>query len=291
MNATELLSEFGVPHKVFGEHTHTSRNFVSVDCPQCSPQSQHFRLGIPLSGKAATCWVCGRLDAWRVIPEITGITWKEWKARLGFFIPEEENTNRPRMTVLPIGWGRMMDVHRKYLVHRKFDVCEIERIWNVGGINGESARVLRWRLFIPVYQNCKLVNWTTRKLHNDGMRYRSCEDFQASTPIHNCLYGEDLAFGSVIVVEGPIDAWRIGPGAVATFGCAFTSAQVNRIAKFPRRCICFDNEPSAQRTAIELCRQLSAFPGETYRAELKSGKDPDTASPEELEELRKKFLC
>jgi hypothetical protein len=40
------------------------------------------------------------------------------------------------------------------------------------------------------------------------------------------LYNLDNAKdGTAIVVEGPIDVWRIGDGAVATFGVIYTQKQ------------------------------------------------------------------
>ena len=105
-------------------------------------------------------------------------------------------------------------------------------------------------------------------------------------PLKKLLYGEDLALSSLIVVEGPLDAIRIGPGAVALCGVLFSNSQVSRIIRYPKRGICFDNEPKAQERARKLCETLKLFPGETYLITLKS-KDPGEASDSEIKELRR----
>jgi hypothetical protein len=70
-------------------------------------------------------------------------------------------------------------------------------------------------------------------------------------------------------------------------GMNVTMEQAIRIAEYPRRIICFDNEQEAQRRATELGKMLSCFDGRTEIAVLKSGKDPATASTEEIAQLLK----
>ena len=88
-----------------------------------------------------------------------------------------------------------------------------------------------------------------------------------------------------MVVEGPTDVWRIGPGAVATMGLSFTQAQVQRILQYPIRAICFDNSLQAQSTANRLAGMLELFPGKTMRIELDSD-DPGNASDREVRAVR-----
>jgi DNA primase len=91
-------------------------------------------------------------------------------------------------------------------------------------------------------------------------------------------------------VEGPLDVWRIGPGAVCTCGTAFTRTQLARAVRFPVRAVCYDNEPTAQRRARKLVKQLEVFPGKTMLIQLESGKDPGSADESELCEMRRKIL-
>jgi len=92
------------------------------------------------------------------------------------------------------------------------------------------------------------------------------------------------------VCEGAFDAWRIGPGAVATLGVGYSEAQVGRILRFPIRAICFDSEPQAQKRARKLRDELTGFKGETYVIELESAKDASEASEVEILQIRKEIL-
>jgi DNA primase len=150
---------------------------------------------------------------------------------------------------------------------------------------------LPWSLFLPVSRHGQAVSWTTRAVGKGASRrYISADHSEEALPIKSLLYGEDYCRSAVIVVEGPMDAIRVGSGAVATFGLNVSPAQVARLAGFPLRAVCFDNEQRAQRVAERLCSDLSAFPGETVRVQLESGDDPGSADEEELDELRKMFL-
>jgi DNA primase len=174
----------------------------------------------------------------------------------------------------------------RYLSKRGFDYKEIQWLWQIKGI-GIAERKLMWRLFIPVLHNNEVVSWTTRSIRdNTKYKYISAGPEQELLPHKNILYGSDYARHTVIIVEGPLDVWRIGPGAVATFGTAFTKQQVLALLKYPRRVVCYDNEKEAQDQALKLCDALGVFGGETLNVTLES-KDPDEAKPKEIKRLRK----
>ena len=149
---------------------------------------------------------------------------------------------------------------------------------------------MAWHLFIPLFRHGQLVSYTCRSIGTRQARYQNASQQDEAYPMSHCLYGADLARHSVVVVEGPTDAWRVGPGAAAVMGLQMTEHQIAEIAKFPRRAICFDKSNAAQKKARWLCDQLAAFPGDTYRVVIETGDDPDTCDQEELDELRRRFL-
>ncbi|MBW2309219.1 MAG: hypothetical protein JRG73_20040, partial [Deltaproteobacteria bacterium] len=112
---------------------------------------------------------------------------------------------------------------------------------------------------------------------------------EEAVPHKTLLYGEELAGHAIIVVEGPTDAWRIGPGAVATMGLGYSSEQVIRIKNHPVRAVCFDKSIEAQTVARKLAAALSVFPGQTFVASLDAA-DPGSAAQREVCELRRRFL-
>jgi hypothetical protein len=221
-----------------------------------------------------------------MIAELTGLPIQEAYAALGDVAehPLKRRERRGKL-VMPDGVGDLTSAHEDYLYHRGFDPSEISQLWKVRGIAGIGK--LKWRLFIPIRQGTETVSWTTRAIC-DGVKakYINARPEQEAVPAKSLLYGEEYARGSVIVVEGPTDCWAVGPGAVATMGLSCTKAQILRISKYAKRCICFDNSPDAQRRAERLAVALSILPGETLRCEL-NAPDPGSASEREIERLRR----
>jgi DNA primase len=203
-------------------------------------------------------------------------------------LPKPEQKKRAGLK-LPKGLGLLKTQHRRYLKNRKFNPKELEALWNLQGI-GVAAR-LAWRLFIPITLDGQVVSWSTRSLSDDHEgRYITASPNEEAVDHKSLLYGEDLVRGNaIIIVEGPTDAWRIGPGSVATLGTGYSRAQVKRMTSYAVRAICFDSEPAAQRRAGRLADLLEPFPGETVVVEL-DAEDPGKASPREVRLLRKAFL-
>jgi DNA primase len=189
---------------------------------------------------------------------------------------------------IPPGVGLLAKAHRKYLQGRGFDPDRIARLWGVQGI-GIAARY-SWSLFIPIQYRGETVSWTTRSIGDKGKRYSNAPVAEEAIPAKELLYGNDLARQCIIIVEGPADAWAIGPGAVATMGLNYTPAQLNKMIKYPVRVVCFDSETQAQWRANRLADELARYSGETHRVKLETGKDAAEADSDEIAELRKRFL-
>jgi len=131
-----------------------------------------------------------------------------------------------------------------------------------------------------------VISYTGRSIADIKPRYYTLELEKCLRHPKDVLYGEPLARSdAVIVVEGPVDVWRIGPGAIATLGTGWTTEQAKRIADHERRFICFDNEIKAQGSAMKLAQWLSALPGIT---EIITGldTDPGDLSTDQVRELR-----
>jgi DNA primase len=179
--------------------------------------------------------------------------------------------------------------HRRYLRERGFDPNEVVRLWGVRGIC--MAARCGWSLWIPVHLRGEVVSWTTRSVsHQVVTRYVSAREDEEAVALKHCLYGLDYVRHSTVVVEGPTDAWRVGPGATATMGTAFTREQVALLAEIPRRAICFDRGRAAQGRAARLYEVLEGCPGETRMAELETGDDAASADAGEVAELRERYL-
>lgn len=290
MNFREILSEHNV---AIGPmiHYHVRQGWIQFDCPYCSPDTQGWYMGYSIDGNFLNCWRCGGRPLTNTLQMLTGLSYAEIKTMLGSF--EHERIERPKpkgKLVIPKGVCDLRTAHKKYIEeHRRFDCEEMQHLWKIQGI-GVASR-LSWRIWIPIHYHGEVVSWTTRSISHDPdiARYISASEDEESMPHKELLYGEDFARHAVIVQEGIFDAWRIGPGAVATFGLGYSEKQVERISKYSIRAICFDNEREAQRRARKLADDLSVFPGETFNVVLDK-KDADEESRENIKRLRKEIL-
>ena len=285
----DLLSDLGVEYLEDG-HEHARHGWVQMDCCYCSPGWKHWRLGYNLAYGYLNCWACGpqRLD--ETLSEITGLPRTEIRNRTRGLVretlPDREVT--PGKLIIPRGVGELLTPHRRFLERRGFDPDKVAAEWGVKGFGPDAVPKYQWRLYIPVVRDFEQVSWTTRAIGKDhGLRYRSAELTQEKVPHKSVVYGADLAGHAVCVCEGPLDAWAVGVGGVATFGTDYTRAQLLRLTRFPVRVVCLDSTPEGERAADRLVRELSSFPGDTYKVTLTTGKDPSRASRKELRELRR----
>lgn len=285
MQLRDLLDEHRIPVMESGHH-HNTVGWLQLDCPFCSPNSGKWRLGYNLAGRFFSCWTCGSHRAADTLAALLNEPLPVCLKLLGQVEGERrvQPKHRGRL-VLPKGLTDLLPAHRRYLQARGLDPETVSRLWGLRGI-GQAVR-LSWRIWLPVQQRGSIVSWTTRALHDRGARYHSARPEEEAVPLKTLLYGEDLARHAAIICEGPFDCLRIGPGAVATLGVVLTRAQVLKLARFPLRVVCLDNEPEAQRRARSLCDELSVFPGKTLNVQLDSAKDAGAASTREIRQLRR----
>lgn len=289
MNIIDLLNEFRIDHRTEG-HEHCRSGWVQVDCPFCSPGSGRFRLGINITYMYANCWTCGARSLQAVLKSMLGAKWPDAKGLVQGLRPErrEERPAHSGKYTEPKGVTGLLTPHKVYLRRRGFDPTDLERLWHIRSIG--IAVELSWRIFIPIIRHGQAVSWTTRTIGKGAHgKYISAKPEQETVPHKHVLYGEDYCRHGIVVCEGPIDVWAVGPGAVATFGIDNLSEQVERISRYPVRAICYDNEKDAQRRAQELANRLSVLPGDTYNIVLDS-KDPGEAQQKEIRRIRKEIL-
>ena len=289
MNFKEILEKLSIPICKEASH-HVRPGWIGIDCPFCGRDTQKWHMGYSIEKNFCSCWRCGSHPVINTLMEATRLSYHEIKKLLGD-LDAERIIQKPKVQgrlILPKGIKQLHSAHKKYLKARGFNWRRLERIWHVKGI-GIAAK-LKWRIYIPIYFHGQVVSWTTRSISNTAtVRYVSAGVEEESIPHKELLYGEDLARLSIVVVEGIPDVWRIGPGAVGTFGTNYSTAQVLRMSKYRVRAICFDNEPEAQTRAKQLANDLSVFRGDTYNIVLDK-KDPAEETKENIKRIRKEFL-
>jgi hypothetical protein len=288
----DMIQAAGVNYQIGGHHHNVRSGWLGLDCPFCETSDGKFYLGIHLRKHYVNCWRCGPHRLGDTLAAILGIPVGE-AIGLAKKLPRGEASLRRDERI--VGKYKapptveMMKAHRRYLKQRKFDPDELTVLWKLEGTDWRAGPYA-WRIFIPVIEYGKTRSWTTRAIDEEVVpRYRAAEPQNEAIPIRDLIYGSDYCRHAIIVHEGPTDVWRIGPGATCTFGVGYSPEQLRRIAEFPIRIVCFDNEKDAQNRADVLCSTLSIYPGETFNVRLDS-PDPGSATKREIKRLRSYLL-
>lgn len=288
MKIQELLTELRIDFKEAGEHHHARPGWIQIrHCPFC--RSENYHLGWNVEINYASCWRCGGHRADKVLFAL-GVGREKVQEILRYVEPERlRSRERSRISLLePKEKGPISNIHRLYLLRRGFSMKQISQLaelWQVEGTR--QAPKLGWRIYIPILYRGQRVSWTTRAVGDRvAQRYISASAEEEVINHKELVYGFDFCHHSIVICEGPLDAWKVGPGAGALFGTTFSAAQVKKLIKIPRRFVCFDSSPEAQRKAKDLANQLAGFPGITENI-LIDAKDPGEASSKEIKLIRK----
>lgn len=285
IGAEQLLRTLGI-HYIREGHHHSREGWLQLHCPYCARSNYH--LGLNIQGNYFNCWRCGKLPLINTLLKISRQDFKTIKALVSD-LPTALPGKRIKRTGtlrIPSGILPLEDCpkHRRYLRRRGIDWEYLRDEWGVGGIGQHSK--YGWRLFIPITLDNEVVSFTTRAIVDGDLRYLSASEDEEAISHKDILFGEDKCYHSIAIVEGPFDAFRIGAGATAQLGLAWTPSQLTRMTRYQRRIVCFDAEEGAQKRAQRLCRLLAPFDGETFNVVLDS-KDPGEAGKKEVKEIRK----
>lgn len=254
-----LYNDRGVRYELPG-HKHVTDGWVGVPCPFCSG-NPGYHLGYctdPGSRYAGryVCWRCGPKKTLVALGRILSTDENETRHVLHLYRQDngalpayKPEIKRRRELLLPAGTDKMTRRHRDYLQQRQFDPNQLEQLWELQGTGPVGD--YKHRIIIPIRHRGKLVSYQGRDITGkSGMKYKACRQEHEVIEHKHCLYGLDKAKRDrVIVVEGVTDVWRLGPGAVATFGVKFKPAQVALLLRFKRVFILFDPDPEAQHQA------------------------------------------
>jgi DNA primase len=273
-----------------------SQGWVGINCPfpHGSYRDVDYFLGIEQTTGKCSCWSCGSLKPVEVVSKILNISIPE-----AFIVLKEYNKGKvyaeydtistvsevtlpPKIPFNP--------VELEYLKSRNITNENIETYkLQSGGFFGFFA----YRIIIPIYQNNRLVSATSRTVVNNDVRYLTMPAQLEVVPHKHTLYAKDFIPGNkVVVVEGPIDAIRGGPGFISTYGTEITSEQIMLLTKYDEVCILGDDDYAGKKAARRLADQLSILSGTVVYSVTHDHTGKDTASlPDEaIKELRQELL-
>lgn len=262
-NAKAFLNSAHIEYVTEGPKT--TKNRINVHCPFCTG-SRKYHLGIHVTDGYANCWRCGSHSILKVIRALLNTTWNETYKILDEFKDVsnikvtyiEKNYNNSEV-ILPGVIEPLKDIHQNYLYNiRNFDPLDIMNTWDIKSVG--PTGMCKHRIFIPIYYRNQLVSYQCRSIISKvGIhRYITCPPKKEKIFHKSILYGLDYAISdTVVVVEGVTDVWRLGAGAVGTFGINYMKEQVFQLSKYKNIYIIFDPEKQAQKQAEKLASELS----------------------------------
>jgi DNA primase len=281
----QFLQDRNVSYSYSGNNV--SSGWIGINCVFCIDQSNH--LGINLRSKAFSCFKCAEKgSAVKLVQEIDGVDFRIAKSIMegytdGAFIPREKHYQSK--VIFPSGTTKnFTDKHLNFIERRRFaprDVIEQYDLYATGPVGDYKHRIL-----IPVLHKGRIVSFVGRDITNQSeIPYKnSSEQFSIKDP-KQCLYNIDSVVQSkAVIVEGIFDAWRIGDGAVATFGTKYTREQLRLLKGLKQVFVMFDSD--AVSVAHKLAYDLSAIIPQVEVLELLEG-DPDNLTEDDVRALRR----
>ncbi len=248
----------------------TTSNWIGLNCPWCGDSDKH--LGINLENNACNCWKCGGHNIAKLVQLIEDCNWpialsvmEQYQnySKAGFL--EKDTYIPPRQIEMPRDFS-IIDNSRlipprvgSFLMKRGFapSIIKTNKIYYSPGPVGKYA----FRIAFPVYIHKQLVTFMTRDVTGRAkIPYISQPINKAVIPIKNTLYQYDTVQPNetIVIVEGPIDQWKLGVGSLATWGTGWTIQQVSLLRSlYPKKVyILYDNEEVAQQSAKRLSKAI-----------------------------------
>lgn len=288
MTIFEYLDDLGIQYFTKGKNV--SKGYIGIQCPFCTDHSNH--LGIKLDGSRIYCWKCGGKSLISLIQTLSDCSYREAKLLSESLIFDEIHEQEERKIITDIElmtdfFSPLSEPYRKYLELRKFDPDEIEKKYLLHYAKIYSR--YRYRLIIPIIMSHRIIAFTARDITGKSkIRYNAC--MNPLLPRSSWVYNLDRVKNVMVIVEGPVDVWRIGDGSVAMMGTGFSNGQIEIIArrKPSRVFIIFDADDEAQKRAMNLSCRLSAILPSVEIIDIGHG-DPGDMTEDDVRMLRREL--
>jgi hypothetical protein len=287
----KLCSDFRISYRL------DKRGWMCVPCPFCQDSGDH--LGYHQQKGYFFCYKCGWHPINETIKILLNCDWKKvynllsvYSAKdVPLFYGEESREKKSDQLCWPDGLTKMSHACRDYLKRRNFDAEALEKEWKLMATQywGQYS----FRIIAPVVFEGQPVSWQSRSILKDSQHpYIPCPSGWEVLPYKHLLYGIDKAeWKTGVVVEGITGVWRLGPGAVATFGVRYTSSQLLLISRsFEKVLILFDGDEAGCLAADKMGGELTALGQKVEILEpvgCDSGDMPDGLAERIMREVRR----
>jgi len=273
MDILDFLDEYSIEYWTEGKNV--SHGWINITCLFCDDNSNH--LGIRLKDFRVFCWRCGghsithlvskiadisTQEAKRVIktlgvedidlaPPLSNTSSEEVKRNVSISLPQESTIHFPKF-------------HIEYLRKRGFPPRKTIRKYKLRAVHNLGK--YKFRIIIPVFIDRRLVSFTARDITGQQEPpYKMASKKECLLDRKDLIFNLDTVDvgGDAILVEGPMDAMKMGDGAICSFGTQVNLGQILLLKKknIRRLFILFDNprkdKGAGKRAAKRLGPQLA----------------------------------
>lgn len=263
-----LLESLNVPYWTAGKNVAKDHVNIQCPCPGCTDHSNHG--GFDINSGSYRCWKCNGATAAQALAWAAKMSVPEASVLIRQYTTGSNIVLRKEVKYadrLEVPGGPLHEMHKQYLLKRGLDPEWLVKYYGIKGtmlgarFEGKDFSL---RIIIPVKDpSGTVVSFQGRDITGspNRNRYEGCPKEKALANYKHMLYGADLAWNhdAVVVVEGVFDAWKLGPGAVCSFGTGMTKEQLLMLAHWRRVIFLFDPEPEAQRHADEYAREVAMY--------------------------------
>jgi len=277
--------------------TNVSTGWIEIRCPfpMCNDPSEH--MGINLSSSMYNCWKCGEHGPFtKLVKVLLNIGWKNaedlaseyFKPSLATKYKHEETPHKASLHFPKEATSKLPDLHKDYLRNRNFDPKQIRKDYDIMACyqTGNYA----YRIIIPIFMFGKPVSFTARDVTDEQeTRYKNMPNEKSVIPVKQCLYNIDNAGDTLLIVEGPLDVWRMGKGAIATMGTKITNTQIKIIIDRKPKRVFVLYDWGAYSEAYKLAHTLSPYVEHGVETLTIDVKDPAELTEKDAKLLRKEI--
>jgi DNA primase len=297
MDLIEFLEEKNIEYWTSGKNV--SSGWINICCPFCSDASNH--MGIKLNDLRVSCWRCGSHKFIDVIIELTHCSYKEAKritnsllssgaGDIPLFVKEEIDTSSIITRLPQESTTHFPKQHLQYLKARGFrPAAKFVKKYKLQAVH--TIGKYKFRIIIPIFMNRQLVSFTSRGIvKTQSPKYLSAGRKDGKMNIKSTIYNYDHlpSNSDAIVVEGPLDVWKLGDGAVSTLGVKYTDRQIILLKNKNIRnlFIIFDDDLTGHVGANSLSKVMAPLVKRVEIVRLQTIKDPGALSLDDASMLK-----
>lgn len=284
--------ENGIPFHTSG-YRQCRPGWIQIACPFCGG---HPHLGFNTEKGYFNCYSCGHKRNYQVLEALGFSNIKKVLERYGNRRVRNvtKELRRAKKCILPMSHDHPRRIHSEYLEGRGLNWKKIQNVWDISFTDQITETGYAWRIVIPIYHDNRLISFQARAVDKkDTLRYRTCPANKEVKNVKETLYGIDKVAGdTVVVTEGVFDVWKLGPGAVCTFGIDYSIHQLRLLSeRFRRVFILFDwVDQQARDQAEKLAHELELLGSDAEVVELNGVKDPGELPLKDAKKIMEELL-